>query len=122
MKFRWRGGAAGYLSRSVGRAARRSIPDGQLGSCLVAAFILAVIAGSPIIALVVLGIIISILPAVFLFALVVVVGVVTYFAFKEGYPQMFLSWFFLKEDEKDGTILSLQEIYYRLKSILRPTM
>lgn len=115
MKFRYRGGATGFLSRSVGRAVRRSVPDNQLGTCLVIAFILAVIAGSPIIALVVLGIIISILPSVLLLAFLAAIAIFTYFAIKRQYPQMFVSWFFLKENEVDGTILSLREIQSRVK-------
>jgi len=118
MKFRYRGGATGFLSRSVGRAVRRSVPDDQLGSCLVVAFILAIVTGSPIIALVVLGIIISILPSILLLAFLVAIGIVLYFAIKRHYPQMFVSWFFLKENETDGTILSLKEIQARVKELL----
>ncbi|SRR6266508_638751 len=120
MKFRWRGGATGFLSRSVGRAVRRSVPDDQLGSCLIIAFILAVIAGSPLIVLVVLGIIISILPSILILAFLVAIGIGAYFAIKRRYPQMFLSWFFLKENETDGTILSLKEIQSRVRELLAP--
>lgn len=118
MKFRWRGGATGFLSRRVGRTVSRSVPDDQLGTCLVVAFILAVITGSPIIALVIFGLIISILPLILLLAFLVVMGVVAYFAIKRRYPQMFVSWFFLKENEADGTILSLKEIQSRVKELL----
>jgi len=118
MKFRYRGGATGFLSRSVGRAVRRSVPDYQLGSCLVVAFILALIMGSPIIALVVLGIIISIFPFIFLLAFFAAIGIVAYFAIKRHYLQKFVSWFFLKENEADGTILSLKEIQLRVKELI----
>lgn len=120
MKFRYRGGATGFLSRSVGRAVRKSVPDNQLGSCFVIALILAVITGSPIIALVVLAIILSILPVILLLAFLVVVGTITYPAIKRRYPQIFVSWFFLKENEPDGTILSLGEIQSRVKEFLTP--
>jgi len=118
MKFRWRGGTAGFLSRSVGRAVSRSVPDNQLVSCLIAAFILAVIAGSPIIALVILGILISILPFILLLSLLIVIGIGAYFVIKKRYPQMLMCWFFLKEDEADGTILSLKEIQSRIRELL----
>lgn len=118
MKFRWRGGATGFLSRSVGRAVRRSVPDDQLGSCFFVTFILVLLTGSPILALVVLGILITILPFILLLAILLALGIVAYYAIKNRYPQMFLSWFFLKEDENDGTILSFNEIQSRVKELL----
>lgn len=118
MRFRYRGGAKGFLSRSVGRAVRRSTPDDQLGSCLVVTFILVLLTGSPILALMVLGILMSILPVVLLLAFLIAIGIVAYYVIKKRYPQMFLSWFFLKEDEVDGTILSFNEIQSRVKELL----
>src|SRR5574341_1463024 len=115
MKFRWRGGTRGFFSRRVGRAISRSVPDDQLGSCLLIAFLLVLVTGSPIIAVMVLGMILSILPLLVLVVLLVAVGVAIYFSIKNRYPQMLVSWFFLKEDEADGTILPIGEIKNRMK-------
>ena len=118
MKFRYRGGAKGFISRSVGRAVRRSTPDDQLGSCVVVAFILVLLTGSPILALVVLGILMSFLPFILILAFLIAIGIVVYYSIKKHYPQIFLSWFFLKENEVDGTILSFKEIQSRIKELI----
>lgn len=114
MKFRWRGGAKGYLSRSVGRAVRRSVPDDQLGSCFAIVFLLAVLVGSPVLIPILIMVAFTIMPLMVILGLLVSTGIVTYFAIKYHYPQKFASWFFLKEDEPDGTVLSLEEIKNRL--------
>ena len=118
MKFRYRGGATGFVSRRVGRIVRRSVPDDQLGTCVVIAFVLAVLAGSPILILVVIGLIIQILPVLVLLVFLVSGGIAAYFLIKNRYPQMFVSWFFLKENEPDATVLPFDEIKNRLKEFI----
>ena len=115
MKFRYRGGATGFASRRIGRGIARSVPDDQLGSCFVIAFLLVLITGSPILLIIVLGILLSIVPVIFVLAFLVLVGMIIHYGIKKGYPQMIVSWFFLNEDEPDGTVLSFGEIKNRLK-------
>lgn len=112
MKFRHHS-ASWRVSRRIGRGIARSIPDDQLGSCVVIAFILAVLAGSPILLLVFLGLIWQMMLPLVVLAAGVAVGIVAYFAIKNSYPQIFVSWFFLKEDEPDGTILQVGELKKR---------
>jgi hypothetical protein len=115
MKFRYRGGSRGFVARKVGRAVGNAYSGSNDGGCLIIAFLFALITGSPILALVILGAILSILPTLILYAVVALIVLGVYYGIRTRYFQIFVSWFFLKEDEIDGTILSFGEIKSRIK-------
>jgi hypothetical protein len=94
MKFRYRGGTTGFIARTGGRMAKSAYSNGDGGSCLKAILI---ITFSPFI-----------IPILLLNV-----------SFKNRFPQKIASWFFLKEDEPDGTVLPIGEIQNRIKEFLK---
>lgn len=73
--------------------------------------------------LILIGLAMAILPAITLIGLAAGICAAVYYALKNKYPQKALSWFFLKVDEPDGTVLPLGELKSRIKeSFSRDTM
>ena len=115
MEFRYRGGTKGYIARRTGRAVANAYAGDDVGSCILIIVLGAVAVAGPIGILILIGIAMVILPVIVLMGLATATCVASsLLCTKNRYPQKILSWFFLKVDEPDGTVLRLGEIKNRL--------